>query len=278
MKRAEVRLGRNPWTKAEQQREEQDEVLERVPTFEQAARDFWQRKVPSIKSAKNQRTWLRRLEQYAFPTFGSVPVDQIKQRQVKALLEELGPRLPETARKVHQYMRDVFRDCSESEYIESNPAGDGIKGSVTLWRKHHKVKHFAALPYEQVPGIIRTIKRSKGMRETRLALAFQVLTATRSGEVRGARWEEIDRAARVWRIPAERMKSDRPHTIPLSSQALVLLQEAREAVSKREKRRTDYNPKRAGVPAPIGPAVRAGVPAPKFGPAVERERSISPRP
>ena len=80
------------------------------------------------------------------------------------------------------------------------------------------------------------------MRETRLAFAFLILTAARSGEVRGARWDEIDLDARVWSIPAERMKSDRPHTIPLSIEAELLLRDAREAASKRLKRHPDYNP------------------------------------
>ena len=99
------------------------------------------------------------------------------------------------------------------------------------WSGHRKVTHFKALPYAQMPpGVVDKILYSQGMRETRHALAFVVLTATRSGEVRGARWEEIDLEAGVWSIPAERMKSDRPHQIPLSLEAQLILQDAREAI------------------------------------------------
>ena len=91
------------------------------------------------------------------------------------------------------------------------------------------------------------------MRETRLALAFVVLTAARSGEVRGARWDEIDLDARTWSIPAERMKSDRPHVVPLSIEAHLLLQDAKEAIKKREKsekRRPDYDSSFESDPMP----------------------------
>ena len=98
------------------------------------------------------------------------------------------------------------------------------------WSSHRKVKHFEALPYDQMPGVVDRILDSQGMRETRLALAFVVLTAARSGEVRGARWDEIENG--VWTIPAERMKADRPHAVPLSIQASVVLQDARAAAGQ----------------------------------------------
>ena len=242
--RAMIAEGRDPWDKAERQRMGRAEALARPPTFAEAARTLHGKKVQGgeISSAKHARNWLQVLERHAFPLFGGTPVNEIHQREVKDFLERLGFELPETARRVRFRMREIFDDCIESEYITVNAAGDGIRASVKRWSRNRKVTHFKALPYQDVPGIMDKILYSQGMRETRLALAFQVLTAARSGEVRGATWDEIDEAAKVWRIPAERMKSDRPHVVPLSIEALVLLHDAREAASKRLKRHPHYNP------------------------------------
>ena len=241
--RVAVEEGRNPWSDDERDRMERAQDLDRMPTFDEATRKVHAAKLPGFSSAKHGRNWIQMLERHVFPVFGDTPVTEISQREVKDFLERLGPTLTETARRLRFRMREIFDDCIESEYITVNPAGDGIRASVKRWSSHHKVQHFKALPYQQVPGVVDIILYSQGMRETRLALAFQVLTAARSGEVRGARWDEIENG--VWTIPAERMKADRPHAVPLSIQASVVLQDARAAAGKRqksEKRRPGYDP------------------------------------
>ena len=243
--RVAVEEGRNPWSDDERDRMERAQDLDRMPTFKEAACKVHAAKLSGFSSAKHGDNWIQMLERHVFPLFGDTPVDEVSQRDVKDFLERLGPQLTETARRLRFRMREIFDDCIESEYITVNPAGDGIRASVKRWSSHHKVQHFKALPYQQVPGVVDIILYSQGMRETRLALAFQVLTAARSGEVRGARWDEIDLDARTWSIPAERMKSDRPHAVPLSIQASVVLQDARAAAGKRqksEKRRPGYDP------------------------------------
>ena len=241
--RVAVEEGRNPWDKAERDRTERAAGLDHIPTFTEAACKVHAAKVPAFSSAKHGRKWIQMLERHVLPVFGDTPVNEISQREVKDFLERLGPTLTETARRLRFRKREIFDDCIESEYITVNPAGDGIRGSVKRWSSHRKVKHFEALPYDQMPGVVDRILDSQGMRETRLALAFVVLTAARSGEVRGARWDEIENG--VWTIPAERMKADRPHAVPLSIQASVVLQDARAAAGKRqksEKRRPGYDP------------------------------------
>ena len=245
--RVAVAEGRNPWDKAERDRMARGAGLDHIPTFADAARKLHKDKVAAgeISSDKHARNWIQMLERHVFPLFADTPVTEISQREVKDFLERLGPTLTETARRLRFRMREIFDDCIESEYITDNPAGDGIRASVRRWSRQNKVQHFEALPYDQMPGVVDKILHSQGMRETRLALAFVVLTAARSGEVRGARWDEIDLDARTWRIPAERMKSDRPHVVPLSIEAHLLLQDARAAASKRqksEKRRPGYDP------------------------------------
>ena len=241
--RGQVADGRNPWEEVEQERIERVEVLDGIPTFKQAAHVHLNRLVKGgkINSDKHARNWIQMLERHVFPVFGDTPVDKIRTPQVIEIMDTVGPQRRETAKRLRYRMRKIFAACMASEYITVNPAGEKIDAAAEVWMKH-KVQHFQALPYEDIPGVIDTIFDSQGMRETRLALAFQVLTAARSGEVRGATWEEIDLAAGVWNIPAERMKSDRPHRVPLSIQAKVLLEEAREAVNKRLKRRPTYNP------------------------------------
>ena len=250
--RVAVEEGRNPWDKAERDRMERAAGLDHIPTFADAARKLHKDKVAAgeISSDKHARNWIQMLERHVFPVFGDTPIDEISQREVKDFLEGIGPNLTETARRLRFRMREIFDDAVESQYRTDNPAGDGIRGSVKRWSSHRKVTHFKALPYQQVPGVIDKILYSQGMRETRLAFAFLILTAARSGEVRGARWDEIENG--VWTIPAERMKADRPHAVPLSIQASVVLQGARDAVDKRLKRRPDYDANGLIWPHPSG--------------------------
>ena len=242
--RVAVSEGRNPWDASERQRTARIEVLDRTPTFAGAAQKVHADKVRAgeISSEKHARNWIQMFERHAFPEFGDTPVDEISQRAVKDFLERLGMDKVETARRIRSRMREVFDDCIESEYIAVNPAGDGIRLSVRRWSRTAKVTHFAALPYQDVQDAFIKVRDSKAMRETRLCFQFLMLTACRSGEARGATWDELDLDAGLWTIPASRMKSERDHVVPLSTQAVVLLQEAQAAVSKRLKRAPNYNP------------------------------------
>ena len=252
--RVGVAEGGNPWTDVAPPPApappapptEPAQVVRCIPTFEEAARKVHALKVDGgqIGNTKSTKNWIQVFKRHVFPVFGSLPVDQITKGDVTDLLDPLGPQLPETARRLRQRMREIFDWCVMLDYIAVNPAGEAIRASVKRWSGHRKVTHFKALAYQEVPGIMDRILHSQGMRTTRLALAFQVVTAARSGEVRGARWEEIDEAAQVWSIPAERMKSDRPHTVPLSIEAHLLLQDARAAARDRQKpeKRPGYDP------------------------------------
>ena len=110
-------------------------------------------------------------------------------------------------------------------YREDNPAGDAI--GAALPKTGVRTRHQPALPYPEVRGAMERVRASRAYPSTVLAFEFLVLTACRSGEVRGARWEEMDLEAREWRIPPERMKTNRGHRVPLSTGALAVLREAR---------------------------------------------------
>ena len=272
--RVEVSEGRNPWALNATAAVAEPKNTATVPTFREAAYKIHQDKIMAgeIASEKHQRNWIQTLERHAFPILGDTPIDEISQRDVKLFLEDLGPNLTETARRVRSRMREIFDDAIEAEYITVNPAGDGIRGSVKRWSRAHTVEHFTALPYQDVPAALEKIRRGqqwteviqtrrgpfqytrlpRAMRETRLAFEFLVFTAARSGEVRGATWDEIDLDNDVWEIPPERMKASRPHRTPLSFQAKGVLEKARQAVAKRRKRRPDYGPSGLVFPHPSG--------------------------
>ncbi len=258
---AALKAGVNPWLEAaKEERDKLDKLdtladYDEIPTFEVAARRLHKAKIDGkeLTNARTQTQWIQSLERHVFPLFGSVALDKITQRHVKFFLEDLARKgIIETALKIRTRMKDVFADAIESEYIDANPAGDAIALSVKRWSRSRQVLNFASLPYEDVPAAFETIQDSAGMRETRLALQLMILTASRGCEVRGAKWDEIDLEARVWTIPADRMKAKRAHRVPLSTQAQVVLQEAKEGVAKRRKRRKDYNPNGLVFPHPSG--------------------------
>ena len=115
-------------------------------------------------------------------------------------------------------------------FREDNPAGEAI--GAALPKQGVRPRHFAALPYRKVAWAIATVRGSGAHPATVLAFEFLVLTACRSTEVRGARWEEMDFVEREWRIPAERMKTNREHRVPLSTRALAVLDEAKGSADR----------------------------------------------
>ena len=197
-----------------------------VPTFAEAAE-----KVLAIHAAgwkpggRSEADWRWTLDSYAMPKLGKRPVDRISTADVMAVLVPIWSEKRVTARKVRQRIGAVMRWAVAQGYREDNPAGDAI--GAALPKKGVRPRHFAALPYGKVAGAIATVGGSGADPAVVLAFEFLVLTASRSGEVRGARWDEMDLEEREWRIPAKRMKTSRDHRVPLSTRALAVLAEAR---------------------------------------------------
>ena len=197
-----------------------------VPTFEEAVE-----KVIAVHRAgwkdgsKSEKDWRTTLRDYAVPQLGGRPVDRINTADVMAVLLPIWNEKRVTARRVRQRIGAVMRWAVAQGYREDNPAGDAI--GAALPKNGVRAQHLAALPYAEVAGAIETVRGSGAYLATVLAFEFLVLTACRSGEVRGARWDEIDLEAREWRIPPERMKTGREHRVPLSAGALAVLRAAR---------------------------------------------------
>ena len=185
-----------------------------VPTFTKAAETVLAIHAANWKSgSRSEEAWRTTLRDYATPRLGTMRVDAIATADVMAVLLPIWSTKRETARRLRQRIGAVMKWAVAQGYRSDNPAGDAIS---------------TALPYAEVGGALERVRASGAYPGLLRAFEFLVLTACRSGEVRGACWEEIDREAAVWTVPAERMKAGREHRVPLSDRALAVLVEARQ--------------------------------------------------
>ncbi|WP_428119798.1 tyrosine-type recombinase/integrase [Candidatus Poriferisodalis sp.] len=196
-----------------------------APTFAVAAKVVHEMNLPRWRNKHAANEWLASLERYAFDRVGNVPMQRIERSDVIAVLSPIWTTKPETARRVRQRIRKVMQFGMAHGWVDTNPAGEAIDGALPSMPKVKN--HQRALPYSEVPAAVNKIAQSRASEASKLCLRFLVLTAVRSGEARGARWFEIDAANATWTIPAERMKANGEHRVPLSRQALSTLQSAR---------------------------------------------------
>ncbi len=196
-----------------------------VPTFQEAAETVMAIHATGWKrGGRSEMDWRWTLDNYAMPKLGRRPVDRISTADVMAVLLPIWNAKRVTARKVRQRIGAVMRWAVAQGYRDDNPAGDAIGAALP---KHGvRPRHLAALPYGEVAEAVATVRGSGADPAVVLAFEFLVLTACRSGEVRGARWDEMDLEGREWRIPAKRMKTGQDHRVPLSMRALAVLGEA----------------------------------------------------
>ena len=198
----------------------------RVPTFREAALKVFDANKPRWRNGHHTKSWLQTLERHAMPHIGDMPVDRIGREDVLRVLTPIWGTRIETARRVRQRTRTVLAWAQAHGYIAGdNAAGEGIDGALPAMPAVKE--HFRALPYNEVPDVLRTVEESGASLAARLCFRFVVLTAARSGEARGATWNEIDLDARLWIIPPSRMKAHVEHRVPLSSVAVDVLEQAR---------------------------------------------------
>ena len=175
--------------------------------------------------ARSEREWRSVVNLYADGIVRK-PVTAVSAADAKALLAPVWGTKRETARKLKQRLSMAFRIAINDGYIRDNPFE--TVSAVLPKRRAKAPQHHAALPYSAVADAVRAIgARERIWLGTRLAFQFLVLTASRSGEVRGATWDEVDVVAAVWTIPASRMKAATEHVVPLSTAALAVLRRAR---------------------------------------------------
>ena len=204
-----------------------NQVKPTVPTFEEMARAFHDENRDSRWSnEKNRRNWLNRAEKYLFPAIGDMLVDQIAPAHLLNIIVPLRTSgKAETSKRLTIICRQTLGRAVAYGLVTVNVANGLGYGLPPV---PPTVNHMRALPYSEVADALDTIDGSQAHLGTKLAIRFMVLTAARGGEVRGARWSEIDLDSAVWAIPAFRMKQRRDHVIPLSRQAVEVLNAAWE--------------------------------------------------
>lgn len=195
-----------------------------TPSFTEAAYAVHEANKPRWRNPKHAASWIQTLERHAIPVIGKLPLHRIGRRDVLRVLTPIWTSRRETARRVRQRMRTIFRWAIAHGFMETNPAGEVIDAVLPPVPKVKAL--FRALPYQEVGPAIEAVAASRASLSARLCLRFLVLTGARSGEARGATWDEIDLEGRVWRIPSERMKAGVEHRVPLSRQAVEVLEEA----------------------------------------------------
>lgn len=194
-------------------------------TFEQAAVKVHGEQIHGhARNEKHAAQWLSSLRTHAFPTLGHKPLANITQADVKAALLPIWTTVPETARRVRQRIATVLDWAAAEGYREGVNPATGVEKALPAQRSGQP-RHHAMLDWPDLPAFWQRLADVDGMGAK--ALRFTILTAARSGEVRGATWDEIDLVAKRWTIPAERMKAGRAHVVPLSDAALAVLETVR---------------------------------------------------
>ena len=195
-----------------------------VPTFREAAKKVHATHSATFRNPKHRAQWLSSLEADVFPVFGDRPVSAIDSGDVLRALTPIWNTKPETVRRLKQRVKVVLDWARASGFRSGDNPVEGI--TKVLPRSRQIAVHHSALPYAQVAAFLETLKAADASESAKLAFEFLIQTATRTSEVIGAKWEEIDREAKMWTIPASRIKAGREHRIPLSDRCLQLLDEA----------------------------------------------------
>lgn len=193
-----------------------------IPTFRQAASQYITEHQKTWRNAKHRAQWKATLEAYAYPSIGDTLISEVEAPSIRDLLISIWVEKPETARRVKQRIGAILDWAHAKGYRDAEAPMRAVgKG---LPRHKQQAAHFAAMPYVDVPAFIAKLRERQSW--GRLALEAAILTAARSGEIRGATWAEVDLDNGLWTIPADRMKAKREHVVPLSSAALNVFKQA----------------------------------------------------
>lgn len=193
-------------------------------TFDEAAERFLANKVAEFRNDKHAAQWKSTLKTYASPIIGAMPVDQVGLTDITDILTPIWTTKTETAKRVRGRIEAVLDWATVTGHRSGdNPARwrGNLDSVLASPNKVAKKQHFAAMAYTDVPAFLTDLRQREGMAAR--ALEFTILTATRSGETRGATWREIDLDAGIWTIPGERMKAGKEHRVPLTDAALAIL-------------------------------------------------------
>jgi integrase len=195
-------------------------------TFKQCAEVYHQSHKDDWKNKKHSDQWINTLSSYAFPHFGHKAIGSVTSEDIRNALKPEWKKKSETLSRVLQRIRTVINYAAAMGYCSGLDGETWAQIKMTLG-KQKEGGNFASCPYEQVGAVIKAVNNCTSSDSVKLAFQFMVLNASRSGEVRGAAWEEIDFTKRIWAIPKDRMKANRPHSVPLSEAAWSVLEQAK---------------------------------------------------
>ncbi len=211
-------------------------------TFEQAAGEYIKIHADSWSNDKHRKQWESTLAAYAFPVVGKLSLRDIRQEHVLKILEPIWATKTETATRVRGRMESIL-DWAKVKGLRSGENPAAWKGHLDHMlpapTRLKKVEHLTAVPVREMPDFMIKLRQAAGTAAQ--ALEFLILTAARSGEVRGITWQEVSLEDALWVVPAERMKMKREHRVPLSDRAVAIL---------KSQPRIDENP--LVFPAPRG--------------------------
>ncbi|CAH0338610.1 tyrosine-type recombinase/integrase [Rhizobium sp. CECT 9324] len=196
----------------------------RIPTFEEAARAVHADLSVGFRNAKHSDQWINTLVASVFPKLGNRPVSELGPADFAACLKPIWLEKPETASRIKQRCDAVMEWCAANGFILASPVRVVDKLLPKQPGKRERVEHQPAMPWRDLPDLFRDVLHSGAATQTKRMLELLILTASRSGEVRQMRWEEIDFSSAVWIVPASRMKAKVIHRVPLTPRGIEILE------------------------------------------------------
>lgn len=193
-----------------------------IPTFEEIAKQVHIERLPTWKNPKHGQQWINTLAEYAFPKIGRMPVSDIGQPEVMSCLSPIWTVKHETARRVAQRIKAVLDVAKSKGHREGENPVTAVQEAGVLPKVSKKVEHHKAMGWRDVPAFYRDLQGRSAMAAK--ALMFTCLTGSRTNEVLKARWIEFDFEAKLWTIPAERMKTDIQHRVPMTDAMLEIIE------------------------------------------------------
>jgi len=218
------RAGKDPIAEREASRAEASLVAAKTMTFDECATAYIAAHRAGWRNIKHANQWTNTVTTYCSPVFGKLPVQLVDVGLVMKAIEPIWATKPETAGRVRGRIERIL------DWAKVRGFRDGE--NAARWRGHldhllpargkmRRVKHHAALPYAEIPAFVAALTGREAVAAR--ALEFAILTAARTSEVLGAAWSEVDFDARIWTVPAERMKAGREHRVPLADRAVEIV-------------------------------------------------------
>lgn len=204
-------------------------VARPAATFSECAEQYLAQLKGAHRNEKHAEQWRSTLRQHAYPILGPLDVDRIQTADILRVIEPLFARIPETARRVRGRIEKVLAWCIVRgiRTSQDNPARwqAHLSEAIPAANKRFVSRHHNSLPYQEMPDFMAAIRRNGS--DGSVLLQFLILTMTRTGEARGARWSEFDSELTLWTIPGPRMKGGVTHRVPVTPAVRVILQHQR---------------------------------------------------